>query len=279
MQPDKATQKENVMATPEAPTQDPAIPLAQELGVQPPEPQQPAQVEPESGEDLDAAAVNSDLDDVEKQVETRVWKFSGEFIIDRNGVPTPQQFEGEYEQKPLSYFAFLEFTGLIAKKIDEAMSGPDGLTIQTIVDSTEGAMPFLVDGKNVSSVIEKKDFNGLDAFVQGLFKLASYVPDLIEDCQFTWLRVPRRDRPFLREIWGRSPSDGGMTNDEGEEMLTVFIDQNYEELEDFFVERLPRIVKTTQAARKRMMKGRAELPEGSRRSRPWRATQEITQSQ
>lgn len=268
------------MAAPTAPTapeqaEDASGALANELGVA--EPPAPAPIE--QAAEQAAESPGSDLDDIEQQIEPRVWVFKGEFNIERGSQILPQMFDEEYVQKPLSYFAFLEFTGLLAKKIDEAMSGENGLTIQSVMETTEGAMPFMVDGKNISTIIEKKDFNGVDAFVQGLFKVASYVPDLIEECQFIWLRVPRRERAFLREIWGRSPEDGGLTMNEGEEMLTVFIDQNYEELEAFFVERLPRLVRATQAARMRVQKGRAERPAGSQRSRPWSRTAAPTQSQ
>lgn len=268
------------------PASDPAENLAQELGVDgPPAPAAEVAVSPDDSPDPQGQDVqtppspNEDIEDVEKQTEPRVWKFAGEFNIQRGNEVLPQMFEEEYIQKPLSYFAFLEFAGLLAKKIEEAMAGEDGLTIQSVIETSEGALPFMVDGKNINAVIEKKDFDGVDAFMKGLFKLASYVPDVIEECQFIWLRVPRRERAFLREIWGRSPEDGGLTMNEGEEMMTVFIDQNYEELEAFFVERLPRLARTAQAARKRMQKIRAELPAGSQRSRPWRHTAEPTPSQ
>lgn len=231
---------------------------------------------PNPGNENDVSG-SEDLDDIEKQLEPRVWKFEGEFNVMRNGEIIPQVFQEEYVQKPLSYLAFLEFSGLLAKKIDEAMAS--GLTIQDVLKTAEGAIPFVVDGKTISAAVTKDDFEGADSLVQGLFKLASYVPDIIEEAQFIWLRVPRKDRPYLREIWGRSRDEGGMTAEEGEEMLSVFIDQNYEELEDFFVERLPRIARVAQNARKRMQKLRAERPVGSRRSRPWRATADTTPSQ
>lgn len=220
-----------------------------------------------------------DLADIEKPVEPRTWLFEGDFNLKRGDKLIPQHFRGEYTQKPLSYLAFLEFTGLLAAKIEEAMRGEDGLTIKEVIESTESAMPFIVDGDRIEAVVEKRDFDGIDAFVKGLMKLASYVPDVIEECQFIWLRVPRRDRVFLREIWNRSLDDGGLSHDEGEEMLSLFIEQNYEELENFFGERLPRMGRVARIARMRTAKNRDESPEGSRRSRPWSRTQEDTPSQ
>jgi hypothetical protein len=247
----------------------PAAPIAVEI---PPEPPVEPVAQSEAAEQHEA-----EIDDIEKQIEPRTWIFKGTFVLDRNGVDTPQDFEGTYVQRPLSYFAFLEFTGLIARKIDEAMSGPEGLTIQQVMDSTQSAMPYIVDGSRIEAAVEQKKFDGIDSFIQGIAKLAGYVPDVIEECQFIWLRVPRRERVFLREIWGRSAEEGGMTADDGEEMLVTFIDQNYEELETFFVQRLPRMLKRTQAARARMQA--RKLRAGSRQSRPLSRTAEPTQSQ
>lgn len=257
----------------------PITEIPEQVAAQPAPPEAP--IVPSLSEEAQEqiGAVDADLADIEKPVEERVWKWESNFTLNRGGDIIPQHFIGEYVQKPLSYFAFLEFTGLLARKIEEAMRGDDGITIKDIVETTKGALPFMVDGDHIEEVITKQDFNGIDAFVQGLMKLVSYIPDVIEECQFIWLRVPRRDRAFVREIWGKSPSDGGLSNDEGEEMMTIFIQQNYEELESFFVDRLPRISRTTQAMRAIMTKIRGDRPEGSQRSKPWSRTQVPTESQ
>lgn len=257
----------------------PIIEAPEQAVAQPAPPEAPTVPSPAEEAQEQIGAVDADLADIEKPVEERVWKWESDFTLNRGGELIPQHFVGEYTQKPLSYFAFLEFTGLLARKIEEAMRGDDGITIKDIVETTKGALPFMVDGDHIEEVITKQDFDGIDAFVQGLMKLVSYVPDVIEECQFIWLRVPRRDRAFVREIWGKSPADGGLSNDEGEEMMTLFIEQNYEELESFFVDRLPRITRTAQKMRTITMKDRDELPAGSRRSKPWSRTPALTESQ
>jgi hypothetical protein len=226
-----------------------------------------------------AQQAEEELADIDKPIEPRTWLFEGDFVLKRGDQDIPQHFRGEYIQQPLSYLSFLEFTCLLARKIEEAMRGEDGIKVKDLIETTEGAMPFMVDGSTIESVVRRSDFDGIDTFVQGLMKLVSYVPDVIEECQFIWLGVPRKDRVFLRGIWSRSPDQGGLSPQEGEEMLSLFIDQNYEELETFFVERLPRIGRVVTSARKRMMKIRGARQDDSQRSRPWRATQEPIQSQ
>lgn len=252
---------------------EPAVPV--------PEPQVPPEASAPPAEEsagVDASQSPEDeLADIEKPVEPRVWKFEGDFTISRDGDDIQQHFEAEYTQKPLSYFGFLEFTGLLARKIDEAMRGPDGLTVEEMVSTAKASIPYVVDGSRVEAVVEQGDFKGIDAFVQGLVRVASYVPDVMEECQFIWLRVPRRERAFLRDIWGRAADEGGLTNEQGEEMLSVFIDQNYEELEAFFVERLPRIGQVMTVARERIKRKKSRI--ASPRSRPWSPTAETTPSQ
>jgi hypothetical protein len=146
-------------------------------------------------------------------------------------------------QKPLSFTAMLQFTGLIGEKITQAMSGPDGLSIDGVLNDPQNVVL-------AGNVLMREDFAGLDAIIKGLAKIAMYVPDVIEDCQCIWLRVPLSERAIVKDIWSRSPEDGGLTAAEGAEMMEVFLAQNYKEVEDFFAERLPRLLKGMEKLRK-----------------------------
>jgi len=180
------------------------------------------------------APVESPIDDLDKQVADREWTVVGDLeFIDRKGAPSSQHWEKIYVQEPLGYLNMMQFTGLIGQRVAEIMSGPDAVSIERVmaeIGDIEGIRQKLTDG----------DFSGLDAIVQGLARLAAYAPGLIEDCQCIWLRVPFNERPIVKEIWARSPAKGGLTMDDGEEMLDTFLLQNYEEVESFFSVRLPR---------------------------------------
>lgn len=206
-----------------------------------------------------AETFDSQLDDIEIQTANRDWLVEGDInIVQRDGSITTRHFVKTYWQKPLSFTAMLQFTGLIGERLTEAMSGDDGLTIDGVIGESDGLMSA---GRNVMSA---GDFAGIDSFVKGIAKLAQYVPAVIEDCQCIWLRVPLSERLQVREIWSRSPEDGGLSIEDGEEMLNLFLAQNYKEVEAFFVERLPRMQK--KVAKLRSLKNAGLLP--SKRSKP-----------
>lgn len=209
------------------------------------------------------------LDDLERQIATREWTVKGDFKFeDREGAIQTQTFERTYEQKPLSYTAMMQFTSLIADRISEAMAGPDGMTIDGIVSDAQGMVDI------AKGTLTRSDFDGVDALVRGLAKIATHVPTVFEDCQCIWLRIPLAERPMVKEIWARSPSEGGLSISDGDEMLSIFLEQNYEEVEDFFAKRLRAQVDRITKLRDR----KARREGGSRLSRPSSPTQAATQS-
>lgn len=210
--------------------------------------------EPDSTDpDGDALSISStdDLDDLEPQVMERTWHVKGK-IHNQYQPGDPQyreeDFERTYVQKPLSYLAMMQFTALLGRSIDSAMSGPEGFSIERIGDITSAGASntqSLLDG----SFLQRADFDGIDAFVRGFAKLAAYVPDIVAEAQCIWLRVPLRDRLAVMQVWSGPVDEGGLSMSEGEEMLRVFIDQNYAELEDFLGRRLRRVRRTWSRAR------------------------------
>lgn len=223
-------------------------------------------VEPE--EETGPVAGDSQLDDLEIQVEHREWVVEGDFTVqNRDGTIRTDHFKRAYMQKPLSFTAMLQFTGLLGEKISEAMSGPDGLSIDAAMsegDSIMGAGRAMLTGG---------DFAGVDSFIKGLAKLASYVPDVVEECQCIWLRVPYAERVLVKEIWSRPASEGGLSANDGMEMLELFLAQNYQEVEDFFDGRAKHLVALIQKLRNKSQAAR------SQRSKPSKRTQQDTPSQ
>lgn len=194
-------------------------------------------VEPQS--DSVVQEMDDQMNDLEIQVANREWKVAGTLHV-RN--PRTQQdedfpFEKTYYQKPLSYTAMLQFTGLIGERISLAMG--QGVTLDSILGEVSGIAGAIRDS-SVANALDG-EFAGLDSFVSGLAKLAQHIPTIVEDCQCIWLRVPLNERAVVKEIWGYSPEDGGLSGQEGEEMLNLFIAQNYGELKSFFTERLKRV--------------------------------------
>lgn len=187
----------------------------------------------------------SDDEDIEKNVLHKEWTFEAEYDVQLKGDVTSKTFKRTYTQKPLSYLAFAEFTGLVSRKIREAMRGPDGLSMDRMALGELGLPLEFNDGK-----ISVADDISYDSFIQGIMAIASYVPEFLAEAQCIWLRVPRGERALLVDIWSRPVDEGGLSMDQGEEMLNVFIEQNYEELMSF-LKRYARVKSTVQKMKNR----------------------------
>lgn len=186
-------------------------------------------------------------EDIVKPVAHKEWKVYDEYDFDFRGEVRKEIFDHTYSQKPLSYLAFGEFTGLLGRKLAEAMRGPDGLSLDRLSPG-EASIPLEFDNGQVRLAGDGN--NLVDPIVQGIAKLASYVPDLMAELQCIWLRIPRGQRAQVMDIWSRSPDDGGMSMDQGEEMLNIFIEQNYDEINSF-LKRYARVKDTVQKMRTR----------------------------
>lgn len=132
-----------------------------------------------------------------------------------------------YLQKPLSYFNKMEFMGLVGKTLDAAMKGDGGLSVNNLFDSgpTPTSMSDLTAG----------DFADLDSFLSLVSKIAGYAPDFLKECYLIWLSVPKAER-----AWARDALDT-ITDEQGFEIIERFIDQNWEALEGFFLEQVPKL--------------------------------------
>lgn len=186
-------------------------------------------------------------EDIEKPVTHKEWVFEAQYEIMMKGEMVPETFKRTYIQKPLSYHAFGEFTGLMGRKLAEAMRGPDGLSLDRLTPG-EASIPLQFNDGQISLAGGEGD-NLIDPIIQGIAKLATYVPDLMGEAQCIWLRVPRSERPLLIDIWARPVDEGGMSMDQGEEMLSIFIEQNYNELNSF-LKRYGRVKNIVQKMRK-----------------------------
>jgi hypothetical protein len=190
-------------------------------------------------------------EDIEKPIAHKEWRVFDKYTIKLGGEEKEEIFDRTYVQKPLSYLAFGEFTGLLGRKLAEAMRGPDGLSLDRITPG-EASIPLeWRDGQ--ISLAGGEENNLVDPIVQGIARIASYVPDLMAEAQCIWLRIPRMERAHVVDIWSRSPDEGGMSMDAGEEMLNIFIEQNYDELNNF-LKRYARVKNVVQKMRNRNQK-------------------------
>lgn len=145
-----------------------------------------------------------------------------------------EDYERTYVQKPLSFIAKMQWFSLVGEVLDRALSGPDGMSLGNLF-STPGGGSFA-----------PQDFREADTFVQAVGKLLAVAPDFLVNSYCIWLNVPDYERPAVAEIMMLPPDEGGLSDEQGLEIIEVFIDQNYEALDSFFRESLGRLQRRVQ---------------------------------
>jgi hypothetical protein len=166
-----------------------------------------------------------------------------EAIVPNTEVKTWTLGKGEnaYEctQRPLSYFAKMEWFALLAEAIDKMMQ--DGATVTDILSQMGGVSDV------ANRQLQLGDFENADTFLRAMAKLVQYAPDFMEDSYCMWLGVPRGDREYVKSVMRQPEEDGGLSDDQGFEIIERFLDQNIGAIESFFMERLPRLGKRAQS--------------------------------
>ena len=105
-----------------------------------------------------------------------------------------------------------------------------------------------------------QDFADADTFVQALGKLLSHAPKFLTDSYCIWLGVPDYQRDLVSAMLAAPVDEGGLSDEQGMEIIEVFIDQNYEALDTFFRERIQGLQARVQA--------RIDAAQSSQQSRP-----------
>jgi hypothetical protein len=165
--------------------------------------------------------------------------------------------EREYIQRPLSYFGKMQFFSLVGEVIDKAMAGENGLRISSLFEMPGG-------GATLSS----NDFRDAETFLQAVGKLLVYAPDFLQKSYCIWLNIPEHERDWAMAVMEQPPEEGGLSDDQGIEIIEIFIDQNWEALEGFFRDKIGQV-------RDRIQARRQEASE-SRPSKPSKATPQAT---
>jgi hypothetical protein len=118
----------------------------------------------------------------------------------------------------------------VGEALDKALSGPNGMSLNSLFSTPTRGGLFRIE-----------DFRDADMFVQAISKLLSAAPDFLIRSYLIWLNVPDYDRDVVAEMMTLPPDEGGLSDEQGIEIIEVFLDQNYEALADFFGRRLSQL--------------------------------------
>lgn len=139
----------------------------------------------------------------------------------------------EYVQRPLNFFQKMDLFAVLGDALDKAMSGPNGLSLNSLLD-----VPDAREGSLTS-----EDFLDADAFVRAVARLIQFAPELLQDVYCIILGVPRNRRADFKPVLENELSD-----DEGFQIIETFIDQNWEVLRDFFGQRIQPLITKVQGS-------------------------------
>lgn len=148
------------------------------------------------------------------------------------------EFERKYMQKPLSFVAKMQWFALVGEVLDKAMSGDNALTIGNL---------FSGPTARGTGALSMEDFRDADTFVQAVGKLVAFSPSFLMQSYCIWLNVPTYERDLVQDLMAQPEAEGGLSDEDGFEIIETFIDQNYEALERFFREKVPQLQKRIQA--------------------------------
>jgi hypothetical protein len=167
-----------------------------------------------------SAPVDEDvLDIIEPKKEPKTW------------VVGKSDYERTYVQRELSFIGKMQWFSLVGEVLDKAMSGEDRLSVNSLL-SAPGSM---------GGQLSVADFRDADMFVQAIGKLLVHAPDFLQKSYCIWLGVPDYERDLVKNIMALPADEGGLTDEQGMEIIEIFIDQNYEALDSFFREKLGRL--------------------------------------
>jgi len=140
-----------------------------------------------------------------------------------------------FTQRPLSFIAKMQWFSLVGEVLDKALSGENGMSLNS-----------LLSAPGRPGELSMADFRDADTFVQAIGKLMSVAPDFLVKSYCIWLNVPDWQRDMVGQIMGLPEEEGGLSDEQGVEIIETFIDQNYEALDRFFRDLLVRLAKRVQ---------------------------------
>jgi hypothetical protein len=135
-------------------------------------------------------------------------------------LPNGESREVSFIQDVLGMFPTQEFITRITEVLDLFVQGDMGMKLGELFRG-EIAMPDTFDPESVNDVVDE-NLEIIKAFI----KLVQLMPDLQLDIMCMSLGIPRQQRSWAKDQLQEPPSRGGLTVEEGFDILICFVRQN-----------------------------------------------------
>jgi hypothetical protein len=152
-----------------------------------------------------------------------------------------EQTYGVYHQKPLGYFPMMRWGAMFIKALKKSMreGATDFGELNSLLSPDAGSLA--ARARALASV----NMDDMSSVLTMFLALMEQTPDFLLDSYIIWLDVPLGERNWAKQVM-EQPYDPdrdkwGLTQDQGFEMIRLFIDQNYEELRSFLAQ-IPSVI-------------------------------------
>lgn len=173
------------------------------------------------------------LDALSPLTQTRHIKFKWPVGVDAEGRQVFHDFF--YTQAPLGLFPAQEFQTMLTRTIKETLQGKYGITIGQLFSGggqIKAQMPSEITQESVDELLEGENLRVISAVLE----LIELVPGILQECIALSLGVRRANREEFKERISAPPHEGGLTIDDGVDIIKVFVKQNGGPIRRFLAE-------------------------------------------
>lgn len=140
--------------------------------------------------------------------------------------PEGQPIDRVYTQAMLGMFPMQEFSTMVTEILNGFVEGDMGMKLGELFRG-DVEMPVSFDPDTVNKTLEEN----IQLF-KAIIKLVQILPDFQLDVMCLSLGVPRREHAWAKEQMQEPPHRGGLTVEEGFDILIVFLKQNADLVRD-----------------------------------------------
>lgn len=170
------------------------------------------------------------IEDIQPSIASRVVEF--DWVNPNNG----QREKFQFTQEPLGFYPVQEFNALLADTAKSFTDGTNGLALGDLFSPKIREQVEIPQSFTEDSVNEVVDEIGVE-LIQGFFYLIKILPEFQLDVMCMSLGIPPGQRTWVKQQLKQPVSQGGLTIDEGFDILSVFVAQNVREIRRFLFDK------------------------------------------